>query len=57
MSKNRKPQPIDTNKIIRRIAWEMNVQEMREGRRLRASTFADKRKQQARNACRGQITL
>jgi hypothetical protein len=57
MSKNRKPQPIDTNKITRRIAWEMNVQEMREGRRLRASTFADKRKQQSRNACRGQITL
>lgn len=42
----------ETTKIMRRLNWERSVAEMRDGRRDRATTFTDRRKQASRNACR-----
>jgi hypothetical protein len=42
----------DESKLLRRLNWERNVSEMREGRRIRATTFADQRKKANREACR-----
>lgn len=44
----------DESKVMRRLNWERNVAEMREGRRQRATTFADQRKKASREACRKQ---
>jgi hypothetical protein len=54
MSKSKKHH-IDTRAITRRAAWEASVAEMREGRRQRAVTFTDRRKEAARRACRGRV--
>lgn len=42
----------DERRIMRQLAWERNVAEMRDGRRDRATTFTDRRKQANRTACR-----
>lgn len=47
---------IDTRAAARRAAWEQSVQEMRDGRRQRAATFTDRRKETARRACRGRVS-
>lgn len=54
MSKSKK-HTIDTRAIARRAAWEASVAELRDGRRQRAVTFTDRRKEANRNACRGKI--
>lgn len=45
-----------TTKAMKRIAWEANLAEIRDGRRQRATTFVDRRKEASRKACRGRIT-
>ena len=57
MSKKRKTPTIDNTKITRRLAWEANVAEIREGRRQRAATFTDRRKQASKTACRGRVAF
>jgi len=56
MSKNKTKITInvdfDTAKALKRSQREEKVQAMREGRRQRASVFADKRKESSRKACR-----
>jgi len=42
----------DESKMLRRLNWERNVAEMRDGRKNRASTFTDRRKKASRDACR-----
>lgn len=42
----------DTRKAMARMNWERGVAEMREGRRQRATTFTDRRKEADRKACR-----
>jgi len=42
----------DESKMLRRLNWERGVAEMRDGRRMRATTFADQRKKASREACR-----
>ena len=42
----------DTRKAMARMNWERKVAEMREGRKMRASTFTDRRKKASREACR-----
>jgi hypothetical protein len=44
----------DQRKALARMNWERSVAEMAEGRRLRATTFADRRKKASREACRKQ---
>lgn len=39
-------------KTLRRLARERDVQDMREGRRNRAATFVDRKKQASKDACR-----
>lgn len=56
MSKTKK-HTIDTRAIARKAAWEASLTEMREGRRQRAMTFTDRRKEAARRACRGKISI
>jgi hypothetical protein len=52
--KARKPTTVQQAKAaMRRANHEAYVAAMREGRRERAATFADRRKVADRNACRG----
>lgn len=37
----------------KRLAWEGHLIEVRDGRRNRAVTFTDRRKENSRRACRG----
>ncbi len=46
---------VDTSKTLKRLQREEKVQAMREGRRQRATVFADKRKQASKKACRGKV--
>ena len=54
-SKKNKPIVIDTRAAMRKSTWEASVAEMREGRRQRAVTFTDRKKQASRMACRGRF--
>lgn len=57
MSKRIKtPKKIDTAAVRKRLAWEANIAEMRDGRRTRATTFVNRRKEANRKACRGRVT-
>ena len=40
---------------IRRMGRESQVAALREGRKIRAATFADRRKQADKRACRGRV--
>jgi hypothetical protein len=40
---------------IRRLGRESQVAALREGRKIRAATFADRRKQADKRACRGRV--
>lgn len=42
----------DQRKVMRRLEWERKLAETRDGRKIRAATFADKRKKASREACR-----
>jgi hypothetical protein len=42
---------------IRRMGRESQVAALREGRKNRAATFADQRKQADKRACRGRVEL
>lgn len=42
----------DERRMLRQLNWERNVAEMRDGRRDRATTFTDRRKEASRSACR-----
>ena len=54
MAKNRKPNAIqDAVKAGRRAAHEQYVAAMRDGVRLRPQTFADRKREASRKACRG----
>lgn len=55
MSKSKTP-TINTTNITKRLAWEANVAEMRDGRRQRAATFTNRKKEASRKACRGRHT-
>lgn len=57
MAKKQKKIVINDAAIRRRIAWEASVAEMREGRRQRAATFTDRRKEADRKACRGRVSI
>lgn len=57
MAKKSKKITINDAAIRRRIAWEANVAELRDGRRQRAATFTDRKKEQNRKACRGRVTI
>jgi len=46
---------IDLDKAMRRIAWERSVSEMRDGRKNRAVTFTDRRKEANKKACRKKV--
>ena len=54
-SKKNKRIVIDTRAAMRKSTWEASVAEMREGRRQRAVTFTDRKKQASRMACRGRF--
>lgn len=57
MSKRKKaPKAVDASAIRKRLAWQANVAEMRDGRRQRASTFVNRRKEADRKACRGKVS-
>jgi hypothetical protein len=43
------------SQTLRRLIREEKVQAMREGRRQRATVFADRRKQASKKACRGKV--
>jgi hypothetical protein len=43
---------IDDSKIIKRLVWEATVAEIKDGRRQRAVTFTDRKKEGDRRACR-----
>ena len=43
-------------KIRAKIAWQREVAALRDGRKNRASTIPNKRKEADRKACRGRIT-
>jgi len=43
---------VDQRKTMRRLEWERKLAETRDGRKLRAETFANKRKKADRTACR-----
>lgn len=57
MSKKKNTPKVDTTGITRRLAWEASVAEIREGRRQRAVTFTDRRKEASRKACRGRVAI
>jgi hypothetical protein len=42
-------------KSIRRASRDLQVNAMREGRRIRAATFVDRKKETNRNVCRGRV--
>ena len=42
-------------KSIRRASRDLQVNAMREGRRIRAVTFVDRKKETNRNVCRGRV--
>jgi|TARA_R110000868_G_scaffold389598_1_gene658894 hypothetical protein len=42
----------DQRKMMARMNWERSVSEMAEGRRMRATTFTDRRKKESHDACR-----
>jgi hypothetical protein len=46
---------VDMSKALKRLQREEKVQAMREGRRQRATVFADRRKQASKKACRGKV--
>ncbi len=46
---------VDMSKTLKRLQREEKVQAMREGRRQRATVFADRRKQASKKACRGKV--
>lgn len=46
---------VDRSKTLKRLQREEKVQAMREGRRQRATVFADRRKQASKKACRGKV--
>lgn len=56
MSKNKTPKTINATAIRKRLAWEANIAEIRDGRKTRAATFVNRRKEANRKACRGRIT-
>ena len=43
------------SQTLRRLIRDDKVQAMREGRRQRATVFADRRKQASKKACRGKV--
>ena len=45
-------EPFDYGKAMRRESYERKVADMREGRRQRAVTFTNRKKEASRNACR-----
>ena len=49
--KNSKPS--ETTKAIRRATRELYLDALREGRKVRATTYKDKKREAARKACRG----
>lgn len=57
MAKRKKTnrQAEQASKAMRRANREVYVQAMREGRRQRAATFTDRKKEQNRKACRGKV--
>jgi hypothetical protein len=52
---SKKHPKVDTASITRRLAWEASVAEIRDGRRQRAATFTDRKKEASRKACRGRF--
>jgi hypothetical protein len=45
-------EPFDYGKAMRRESFERKVADMQEGRRQRAVTFTNRKKEVSRNACR-----
>ena len=40
---------------MRRAAWEDRLADERDGRRQRAATFTDRKRESSRKACRGRV--
>lgn len=47
--------PAQPSKQLRRAARNAELQHLRDGRRTRAATFTDRKKEASRQACRGKI--
>lgn len=45
-------EPYDVSKAMRKLAYEQKRADMQEGRRQRAYTFTNRKKEASRNACR-----
>jgi len=41
-----------TSRTLHKFAHEADIEELRDGRKLRAATFVDRRKQASKDACR-----
>ena len=48
--------PSDAARLMRRWAWEAKRDAMAEGRRERAATYADRKRETNRRACRDRST-
>ena len=53
MKNHRKAKVTADTKAIRRATREAVLDALREGRKVRATTFTNRKKEQARKACRG----
>lgn len=58
MSRSKKaPKSVDASAIRKRLAWQASMAEMRDGRRQRATTFTNRRKEADKKACRGRVSF
>lgn len=56
MARKTKPDPVgEARAAMRRAARAANLADLREGRRVRAQTFVDRKREASRTACRGPV--
>ncbi len=53
----KKNKPTQVGRVAQRLARESTLAALREGRKNRATTFADRKKKANKRACRGRVVL